>query len=270
VVPIGGRTRIMGVLNVTPDSFSDGGAYRSRNDAVARALQMVEEGADMIDVGGESTRPGAEAVTVEEEIARTIPLLEVLREKTDVALSIDTTKSEVASRALAAGADIVNDVSALTFDPDMIGVVASTGAGVVLMHMRGDPRTMQVNPAYDQVVSEVAAYVRERVAACVAAGIEPDRLAVDPGIGFGKTVDHNLALLRGLPVLAALGRPLLIGLSRKSFLGALTGRGVDDRLAAGLGAQAFAVMSGAHLLRVHDVKETCDAVRIVDILRDRQ
>ena len=260
----------MGSLNVTPDSFSDGGQYPTVQEAVDRGCLMVDEGADIVDIGGESTRPGAIEVDVDEEIARILPVVTALRACSPVCISIDTRKAEVARRALAAGADIINDVSALTHDPRMADLAATSGAGVVLMHMRGDPQRMQENPQYDDVVGEVRDYLEDRLRVCERVGVSREACVVDPGIGFGKTCEHNLALLAGLGELAHLGRPVLVGLSRKSFLGQATGRGTDDRLAAGLGAHAAAVMNGASVLRVHNVKETCDAIGIVDMLAERR
>jgi dihydropteroate synthase len=262
----GGDTRIMGILNVTPDSFSDGGLYPTVEAAAARGEALVEQGAAILDIGGESTRPGAAEVPAAEECNRVVPVIRALRARTDATLSLDTRKAAVAREGLAAGAHIINDVSALTHDPEMAAVVAESGAGVVLMHMQGSPETMQTAPHYHDVVREVCDFLASRIDACEQAGIPRSRIAIDPGIGFGKTVEHNLALLRGLPRLAALGCPVVVGVSRKRFLGALTGRAPADRLAAGLGAQAYAALHGAHVLRVHDVLETCDAVRIVDML----
>jgi len=265
-VVCGPRTLVMGILNATPDSFSDGGKFQPLEKAVARALQMVEDGADIIDIGGESTRPGSAPVQPLEEIERTVPIIGKLREKTNCLISIDTQKAEVARAAIAAGADIINDVSALA-DPEMAKVAAETGAGLILMHMRGVPATMQNDPHYDDVISNVRNFLEESMAFAVAHGVAEVQIALDPGIGFGKTDEHNLALLNGIPTLAAAGRPVLVGASRKSFLGRLTGREVNDRLAGSLAAATFAVMQGAHILRVHDVKESCDAIGLVDKLR---
>jgi dihydropteroate synthase len=256
----------MGILNVTPDSFSDGGKFVDPEKAVARALQMIAEGADIIDIGGESTRPGSRPVPVPEEIARTVPIIKKLRAKTDALISIDTRNAETALAAVAAGADIINDISALA-DPGMAAVAAETGAGVILMHMLGTPETMQNDPHYDEVVSEVRNFLEERTAFAVARGVAPEQIVLDPGIGFGKTDEHNLALLRSIPALAAAGRPVLIGASRKGFIGRLTGRGPEERLAGSLAAATFSILRGAHILRVHDVKESCDAARLVDTLR---
>lgn len=262
----GPKTLIMGILNVTPDSFSDGGKFIDPEQAAARGLQMVAEGADIIDIGGESTRPGSRPVPVPEEIARTIPVIKKLRAQTGAMISIDTRNAETARAAVAAGADIINDISALA-DPGMAAVAAETGAGLVLMHMLGTPATMQNDPQYGDLVSEVRSFLEERTAFAMERGVAPEQIALDPGIGFGKTDEHNLALLRGIPALAAAGRPVLIGASRKGFIGRLTGREPADRLAGSLAAAVFSMLRGAQILRVHDVKESCDAARLVDTLR---
>lgn len=267
---VGARTLLMGIVNCTPDSFSDGGRFDGPADAVRHGLRLIDEGADLLDVGGESTRPGAVPVDPEEELRRVVPVIEGLRARTGVPLSIDTRKAAVARRALEAGADLVNDVSAGRADPGMPEVVRGAGAGVVLMHMQGEPGTMQQAPVYADVVGEVAAFLRERMTRFIEAGVPAGCIALDPGIGFGKTLEHNLELLAGLPALAALGRPVLVGVSRKRFLEALTGRVVDDRVYGSIGAGLYAVSRGAHILRVHDVKQTCDAIRVVDTLRTRQ
>ena len=256
----------MGVLNVTPDSFSDGGRYASPDLAVARGLEIEAEGADIIDVGGESTRPGAGETDVTDEIERVIPVIRALRKRTDIPISVDTMKSEVARQALDAGADIVNDVSACTRDPAMPGLAADSKAGVLLMHMRGTPRDMQHAPDYADVAREVVASLRARADALLERGVERERLAVDPGIGFGKTLDHNLELLARLNVLTATGYPVVVGLSRKSFIGTLTGRDVNDRLAGSLAALVFCMLRGARILRVHDVRESRDAVTVASAL----
>jgi len=251
----------MGVLNVTPDSFSDGGRYLELPQALARARQMVEEGAALIDVGGESTRPGAEPVTAEQELRRVIPVVERLAADLEVPVSVDTSKPEVMRAALAAGAAMVNDVAALA-SAGAIEAVAATGAAACLMHMQGEPRTMQQAPRYDDVVGEVRAFLRERAGRCLAAGIGRERIVVDPGFGFGKTLAHNLELLRGLGEIAADGAPVLVGLSRKSMVGQLTGRATGDRLAGSLALAVLAAMNGARILRAHDVGPTVDALRI--------
>ena len=263
------RPLIMGILNVTPDSFSDGGRYYGRTEAVARGRRMLEEGADILDIGGESTRPGAEEVPAEEELRRVIPVIESLADDPGVVISVDTRKAAVAREALRVGARIINDVSALAGDPEMPAVARESGAGVILMHMRGTPRTMQIEPSYDDVVAEVAGYLGSRVETLAArAGLDRQRMAVDPGIGFGKSLEHNLELLANLPAIGAIGAPVVVGLSRKSFLGKLTGRPAEERLAASLAALVFCAWNGAHVLRVHDVKESCDAVTIATVLRN--
>lgn len=260
--------RIMGVLNITPDSFSDGGSFLEPSAAVERGLAMLAEGAALLDVGGESTRPGAAPVDPAAECERVVPVIERLRTATDAPISIDTSKAEVAAAALAAGATMVNDVSAGTFDPDLLPLVAERRCDVVLMHMQGAPRTMQDAPTYGDVVADVCEHLRARVAACLQAGIDLPRILVDPGIGFGKRLEHNLALLRRLPELRSLGRPLVLGVSRKSFLGELTGEAVPARrLAATAAAVAACVCGGAAVLRVHDVKEMRDASTVAAALR---
>jgi len=267
VLKLGERTRVMGILNVTPDSFSDGGDFSDPAAAVDRALEMVAQGADIIDVGGESTRPGAEPVSATEEIRRTVEVIEQIRGQSDVFVSIDTMKAEVALRALEAGADIINDVSAFEADERMVEVAAQTRAGVVLMHMKGSPQTMQDHPGYGHVVSEVGGYLGNRLDFAEEHGVPRNRMVVDPGIGFGKAVEHNLELLRGLPELAKCGSPILVGASRKSFIGQVLGRdNPAGRLAGSLGVAAWAAIQGAHILRVHDVIDTCDVCGLVDIL----
>ncbi|MFW6152658.1 MAG: dihydropteroate synthase, partial [Verrucomicrobiota bacterium] len=246
--------------NVTPDSFSDGGRYLDTRQAIRRGQQIEEEGADIIDVGGESTRPGAETVDTAEEINRVIPVIEALSSSSSLPISIDTRKSEVASRALAAGASIINDVSGLTYDSTMPLVAENSGAGVIIMHMQGAPRTMQKQPRYDDVLTEILDWLECRAGQLEESGIERDRIALDPGIGFGKTLEHNLKLLAGVKALGNAGRPVVIGASRKSSLGRITGRETNDRLAASLAVLAFCVMNGAHIMRVHDVKESRDVV----------
>jgi dihydropteroate synthase len=252
----------MGVLNVTPDSFFDGGLFVELEAAFARAEQMAAEGADVIDVGGESTRPGAEPVSADEELRRVVPVLERLAEKLETPLSIDTSKAAVARSALEAGASFVNDVTALRGDPEMAAVVADAEAQLCLMHMRGEPRTMQEDPRYGDVVSEVRAFLEQRLAFAVGEGVAEDRIWLDPGIGFGKTLDHNLELIRRLGEIAAIGRPVVVGASRKRFIGALTGRPEGDRLAGSLAAAVLAFERGASMLRVHDVGPTRDALAI--------
>jgi dihydropteroate synthase len=267
---IGRRPLIMGVLNVTPDSFYDGGRYFSPARAIAHARQMMEEGSDILDVGGESSRPGAEPVPLEEELRRVLPVVKALGGEAPCLVSVDTTKAEVARCALEAGAHIVNDISALTADPAMVEVVREAKCGVVLMHMKGTPRTMQAAPRYDDVVTEVRDWLSSRLTALEQAGLDQAALVVDPGIGFGKTVEHNVQLLAGLAALQRMDRPILIGVSRKSFLGRLTGRDLQDRLAASLGALAYALLHGADIARVHDVKESCEVARVLHIFRQAE
>lgn len=258
---------VMGILNVTPDSFSDGGQFRRIDAALQQAERMVEEGAAVIDIGGESSRPGAEPVSESEELNRVIPVIEALAQRIDVALSIDTTKAAVMRAACAAGAHWINDISALRAD-ESLSVAKETGAAVCLMHMRGQPRDMQQAPHYEAVVPEVVTFLKGRIEACLAAGLSRDALVVDPGIGFGKQLEHNLALLAAVPRLAALGFPVLIGVSRKSLFGQLLGLPVAERLSAGLAATAIAVYEGASVLRTHDVRATVQAVAVAKALRN--
>jgi dihydropteroate synthase len=261
------RGRIMGILNVTPDSFSDGGTHAGVEKALEHARRMIAEGAEIIDIGGESTRPGAAEVLVAEEIARTAPVIAALRAEWDGLISIDTMKAAVAAAALEAGADIVNDVSGLTGDPDMVPVCVKSGCGVVVMHMQGDPRTMQVAPHYDDVVAEVRAFFEERLAALTAAGLDPETICFDPGIGFGKTVAHNLALLRALPEAGVAGRPLLLGVSRKSFIGRILGSNdLEDRSWPTVAITAWAREAGVMLHRVHEVLPNAQALRMTEAI----
>jgi dihydropteroate synthase len=255
------QVRLMGVVNVTPDSFSDGGLYLDPGAAIAHGRELAEAGADILDVGGESTRPGAAEVAVEEELRRVEPVVAGLA-GLGVEISVDTSKAPVAEVALDAGATIVNDVTALRGDPEMAGLVADRGVGIVLMHMVGDPRTMQVNPEYGDVVAEVRDFLAARLAAAVAAGIDESRIWLDPGIGFGKTDQHNFELLRGLDQLAALGRPILVGTSRKSFIGRTDGSETDDRLGGTIATSILAAAAGASVLRVHDVREMSEALTV--------
>jgi dihydropteroate synthase len=255
--------RVMGIVNVTPDSFSDGGRYLDTAAAIAHGVELAAQGADILDIGGESTRPGAEPVAEADELARVLPVIAGLRERgVEAQLSVDTAKAPVAAAALAAGATFVNDVTALRGDPAMAEVVAASGAQCCLMHMAGTPRTMQDDPRYGDVVDEVAAFLEERLAAAVAAGIAEERVLLDPGIGFGKTVEHNLELLRRLDELVALGRPVVIGTSRKRFLGSLTGRPVTERVAATIASNVLAFARGAEVFRVHDVAPVVDALAV--------
>lgn len=255
-----GMPLVMGVVNVTPDSFSDGGRHAEPASAIAHARALAADGADILDVGGESTRPGAAEVPVDDELRRILPVIEALSAGT-CPVSVDTVKPAVMRAALAAGASIVNDVSGLR-EAGALEAVAASGAGVCVMHMQGTPRTMQRDPRYEDVVAEVRAFLAGRVAALVDAGVERARIAIDPGIGFGKTLEHNLALLRALPALHELGCAVLVGLSRKSMLGAITGRATDERLAASLAGALWCAARGADIIRVHDVRETRDALRV--------
>lgn len=264
---LGQRTLVMGIINVTPDSFYDGGRRLDSDRAIAAGLGLIEAGADIIDIGGESTRPGARPVPAEEELERVLPVIRGLRHVTKVPISIDTYKARVAREALDEGADIVNDVSALRFDAEMVALAAAEKVPVVLMHMLGTPRTMQTEPRYDDVLREVIDFLAERIQFAARAGIERQNIIVDPGIGFGKTLDHNLTLLKGLPAFAALGQPLLVGASRKAFIGRILGTQPDERLEGSLAAAVAAVMGGADIVRVHDVKETHRAIRVADAIR---
>ncbi len=258
----------MGVVNVTPDSFSDGGEFLDPRRAIAHGRRLAAEGADVLDVGGESTRPGAEAVTAEQELARVGPVVEALARDGGPPVSIDTSKLAVAEAALGAGASMVNDVTALRAEPDLAGLCAQRRCEVVLMHMLGDPRTMQENPTYDDVVDEVKAFLAERVEFAVAEGIEEERLWVDPGIGFGKTVEHNLELHRRLGELAELGHPIAFGSSRKSFIGTLAGAEVDRRLGGTIASNVIAYANGARMLRVHDVAPMWQALLAAEAILD--
>lgn len=260
----------MGVVNVTPDSFSDGGRYHGFEQAVAHALELEHAGADILDIGGESTRPGSEPVGVDEELARVIPVIKAIRQKTQCPISIDTTKPEVMVEALAAGADMINDVNALRSE-GAIEALAGASVPVVLMHMQGQPKTMQDSPQYTDVVDDVKGFLAERLAACQAGGIDLTRIILDPGFGFGKALAHNIALLGRLEALVAMGQPVLAGLSRKSMLGAITGRdNPSDRLAGSLSAAVLAAEAGAAIIRVHDVAETVDALKVWAAVRAHQ
>ncbi|HZA61078.1 MAG TPA: dihydropteroate synthase [Actinomycetota bacterium] len=267
VLRCGERTHVMGVINVTPDSFSDGGRFFDPEAAVAEGLRMADEGADLLDVGGESTRPGSDPVAVDDEQSRVLPVIKRLAAEVDIPISIDTRKHEVAAAALDAGATIVNDITA-GGDPDMFGVVRDGGAGLVLMHIKGEPKTMQQNPTYEDVVREVHDHLAKRVEAAVAAGIGRDRLAVDPGLGFGKTGTHSLMLMAEIKAFLDLERPVVVGPSRKSFIGAALGDlPVGERLEGTAAAVAVMAWQGAHIVRVHDVREMARVVRVVDAIR---
>jgi dihydropteroate synthase len=255
--------RIMGVVNVTPDSFSDGGRYLDPAAAIAHGLELERDGADMLDIGGESTRPWSEGVSAAEERRRVLPVIAgLVAAGTSAQVSIDTSKAAVARDALNAGATLVNDVTALRGDPEMTGVVAAAGADCCLMHMLGRPRTMQEDPRYDDVVSDVKSFLEDRMAFAISEGVDEERILLDPGIGFGKTREHNLELIRRLDELVAIGRPVVIGTSRKSFLGAITGREVDDRLAGTIASNVLAYARGARVFRVHDVRPVRDALAV--------
>lgn len=254
---------VMGILNVTPDSFSDGGRFVHLDQAMRHVEQMLDEGATLIDVGGESTRPGADPVTPHQELDRVIPVVEAIRRRFDTVVSVDTSTPEVMRSAAAAGAGLINDVRALQ-RPGALDAAAATGLPVCLMHMQGDPQSMQQAPRYTSVIEEVSAFLVERTAACVRAGIGPERLLLDPGFGFGKTLEHNLQLFAGMQRLLPEGLPLLVGVSRKSMIGQLLGRPVDQRLAGGLALATLAVRAGARIIRVHDVALTVDAVRMTE------
>ncbi|MGH6814917.1 MAG: dihydropteroate synthase [Hyphomicrobiaceae bacterium] len=265
--PLGGltldRPRLMGIVNVTPDSFSDGGQLTTPQAAIDHGLRLIEEGAELLDIGGESTRPGSDLVPLDAELGRIMPVLEGLRAKTGALLSVDTRKAGVMRRAVQAGIDLINDVSALTYDPRSLEVAAESGLPVVLMHSLGDPKTMQDAPHYDDVLLDIYDFLAQRIAACAAAGLPPERLIVDPGIGFGKTLDHNLQLLAGLGLLHSLGTAILVGASRKTFIGRLTGIAqAHERVHGSIGAALAAAGQGVQILRVHDVKATRDALDV--------
>lgn len=256
----------MGVINITPDSFSDGGLYFDKDKAVARGLQLREEGSDIIDIGGESTRPGSEPITKEEELRRVIPVISALREKTDILISIDTTKSEVAQAALDAGADIINDISSSSFDPKTFSLAAKSGAPVILMHMKGIPRNMQVNPFYENVLLEVKSFLKDKIEVAQAAGIKKEKIIIDPGIGFGKRHKDNLVLIKNLHFFEDLDCPILIGISRKSFIGEILGAPPQQRLEGTIASAVLSIMHGAHILRVHDVASVKKAVLVAETI----
>jgi dihydropteroate synthase len=264
-IQLGTRTLIMGILNVTPDSFSDGGQFLDPDAAVTAGQRMLAEGADCLDIGGESSRPGAEPVSVEEELRRVVPVVDRLFRETGALISVDTTKARVAEEAIAAGAAVVNDISALQGDARMGDLACRSGVGLILMHMQGTPQTMQQDPRYDDVVRDVVAFLRERGQAAFIAGVLDTAIVYDPGIGFGKTYEHNLALLRRLPEFRALGRPLLVGASRKAFIGKATGeKRPDDRLEGTAAAVTLAIAGGAAIVRVHDVEAMAKVARLAD------
>ncbi len=264
----GDRTLVMGVLNVTPDSFSDGGLFYDSPRAVDHALRMVEDGADILDVGGESTRPGTETTPMAEELHRVLPVIEQLASRTTVPISIDTYKAEIARQAIAAGAQIINDISALRFDPEMGSTAARAGVPLILMHIQGTPRDMQKNPHYEDLMGEIIAYLHESIQKAVQSGVDQEQIVVDPGIGFGKTLEHNLQIIRRLGELRCLGRPILLGTSRKSFIGRILNLDVDQRLEGTLASISAGILAGASIIRVHDVAPARRAVDIIDAIRN--
>lgn len=264
---LGKRTHVMGVLNVTPDSFSDGGLFLEKEKAIEHGIAMAGEGADFIDIGGESTRPFSKPVSIDEEIERVVPVIEVLAREIRIPISIDTWKGDVGREALKAGASMINDISALRLDPGLSSVAAESGVPVILMHMKGTPENMQKNPVYDDLVGEIKGFLEDAVKRAVQAGIQEDLILVDPGIGFGKTFDHNLQIIRQLPSFLSLGRPLLIGTSNKAFIGEILGKKADERVTGTMATVAVAAMHGAHVVRVHNVKEAVETVRIVDAVK---
>ena len=264
---LGRRPLIMGILNVTTDSFSDGGRFADYDRALARAFELISEGADILDIGGESTRPGSDPVPLAVEIERVTPIIRAVRERSDIAISIDTTKSEVALQALSAGADIINDISSLRFDPGMARVAAESGAPLILMHMLGTPRTMQINPVYESVISAIIEFLEERMRFAAGNGVERSQIIIDPGIGFGKTVAHNLHIIRNLDTFSCMDRPILLAASRKRFIGSVLGRTEGEREVGTAIANAFGIAAGAHILRVHDVAFHSEAIRMAEAVR---
>ncbi len=262
------KTYIMGILNATPDSFSESGLYFDKAEAIKRATQMVEDGADIIDIGGESTRPGSEPVTIEEELRRTIPVIESLAKEIKIPISIDTYKSEVAKNALDAGASMVNDISGLRFDPKMPGVISKYKVPVVVMHIRGKPKDMQQNPVYEALIPEIMDYLREGIRIAMKSGISEDKIIIDPGIGFGKTFNHNLEIINNLREFTLLEKPILIGPSRKAFIGKILGDApVTERREGTASAVAISIINGANIIRVHDVKEMVSVAKIADAIK---
>ena len=266
VLDLSSRTHLMGVLNVTPDSFSDGGKFFKLEEAIKQGLKLAEEGADMIDVGGESTRPGSEPVTIQEELHRVIPVIEELTKLIQVPISIDTYKSRVAKEALDSGASMVNDISGLRFDQGMKKVIAEYDVPVVLMHVQGTPKNMQENPKYENLFEDIKSYLNQSISMAEEAGIGEDKIIIDPGIGFGKTLDDNLRILKNLVEFKSLGKPVMIGVSRKSFIGKILDLPTDERLEGSLASMAIAIMNGANILRVHDVKESKRVAKLVDAI----
>ncbi len=266
IFDLSSRTHIMGVLNVTPDSFSDGGKFFKLEDAVREGSKMAEEGADIIDVGGESTRPGSDPVPIQEELSRVIPVIRSLFKKTDVPISIDTYKAKIAKQALDAGAQMINDISALRFDPEMKKIASEYKVHINLMHIKGTPKNMQKDPWYEDVITEITEYLRQSIQIAQEAGIDKEKIIIDPGIGFGKRLEDNLNILKNLKIFSILGCPVLIGCSRKSFIGKILDLPVEERLEGSLAALAVAVMNGANIVRVHDVKESRRVAKLVDAI----
>ncbi len=267
-LPLGSRCLVMGIVNVTPDSFADGGRFLHIDAAIAHGLELVRQGADLLDIGGESTRPGSQPVSLDEELQRVVPVVKALTQQVGVPISIDTSKADVARACLEAGAHLINDVTGLCGDPHMPGVVRDLGAGAIVMHMQGTPAMMQIAPHYDNVITDLCRFFAERLQLLAAAGIPAEALALDPGIGFGKTREHNITLLGRLAEFTRLGRPICLGVSRKGFLGKLLDRPVEERLAASLGAAAYALAQNAvQILRVHDVAQTRDLVLVWEALK---
>jgi len=264
---LGKRTLLMGVLNVTPDSFSDGGLFFDKNKAISHGLRMVEEGADIIDIGGESTKPGSKPIELEEELRRVMPVIESIAKEVDIIISIDTYKSAVAQRAIEAGAEIVNDISGLHFDPDLAKVAAKGNIPLILMHIRGTPETMQKNVHYDSIFSEILQYLKDSIQRAESAGLDPRQIIIDPGIGFGKTVKDNLLIIKNLHEFRILGKPILLGTSRKSFIGKILNTEVEDRLEGTLSSIAIGVLNGAHIIRSHDVHQAKKAITVADAIR---
>jgi len=264
---LGGRTLLMGILNVTPDSFSDSGLYFNKEKAIAHGLRMVEEGADLLDIGGESTRPGSKPLELEEELRRVIPVIESLIKEVDVPISIDTYKSKVAQKAIEVGAEIINDISGLHFDPDLAQVAAKGNAPLILMHIRGTPETMQKDVHYDSLFSEILQYLKDSIQKAESAGLDPEQIIIDPGIGFGKTLDDNLLIIKNLSEFRVLGKPILLGTSRKSFIGKILNAEVEDRLEGTLSSIAIGVLNGAHIIRCHDVLQAKKAIAVADAIR---
>lgn len=266
-LPLSRRTHVMGVINVTPDSFSDGGRFFEKEKAVEQALQLAEEGADVLDIGGESTRPYSKGIPAEEEMRRVIPVIEALKKQLRIPISIDTLKAQVAREALRAGASMVNDISAFRSDPEMVSVAAEAGVPVILMHMKGIPSDMQVQPAYDDVAGEIIIFLQKAMAQAVRNGVRRDLILVDPGIGFGKTFDHNLEILKELGRFQCLEAPLVVGSSRKAFIGRILGKEAHERDTGSMATVAAAVMNGAHVVRVHNVKQAVETVKVIDAIK---